>query len=89
MRRFPIDTLKIDRSFVHDIPESKEDTEIAATIIAMAHNLSLSVVAEGVENEAQTAFLRDHGCEFYQGYHFSRPLPAAKFGQLFLNTLAP
>lgn len=88
LRRFPIDTLKIDRSFVHDIPGSKEDTEIAATIIAMAHNLNLTVVAEGVESEAQAAFLREHGCEFYQGYHFSRPLPAAKFEQQFLDTSA-
>ncbi len=88
LRRFPIDTLKIDRSFVHDIPASREDTEIAATIIAMAHNLNLSVVAEGVETEEQTAFLREHGCEFFQGYHFSRPLPAGKLEQLFSTPAA-
>lgn len=83
LRRFPIDTLKIDRSFIHDIPSTKEDMEIAATIIAMAHNLNLTVLAEGVETEAQLAFLHQHGCELYQGYHFSRPLPAGKLVQLF------
>ena len=79
LKRFPIDELKIDRGFVRDLPEDSSDAEIAATIIAMARNLRLHVVAEGVETEAQAAFLAGQGCHAYQGYLFSRPLPAAAF----------
>ena len=78
LRRFPIDTLKIDQSFMHDIPHDTGAMEIAATIIAMARNLHLQVLAEGVETIEQLAFLKDHGCDTYQGYIFSGPLtPAA------------
>ena len=76
LKRFPISVLKIDHSFVRDIPDDKEDGEIVNTIIAMAHNLKIEVVAEGVETEAQIAFLRTCGCDCMQGYLFSRPLPA-------------
>ena len=76
LKRFPINVLKIDHSFVRDIPDDKEDAEIVNTIIAMAHNLKIEVVAEGVETEAQIAFLKVCGCDFMQGYVFSRPLPA-------------
>ena len=75
IRQFPIDRLKIDRSFVQNIPDSSDDASIAKAIIMMAHSLNLEVVAEGVETEAQLEFLREHGCEQIQGYFFSRPLP--------------
>ncbi|MEJ2650946.1 MAG: EAL domain-containing protein [Gammaproteobacteria bacterium] len=76
LKRFPISVLKIDYSFVRDIPEDKDDAEIVTTIIAMAHNLKIEVVAEGVETEEQVAFLRGCGCDCMQGYLFSRPMPA-------------
>jgi diguanylate cyclase (GGDEF)-like protein/PAS domain S-box-containing protein len=79
LKGFPIDTLKIDKSFVNDIPLHQDDMEIAATIIAMAHTLRLQVLAEGVETQAQLDFLREEGCDLYQGFLMSRPLPAADF----------
>jgi diguanylate cyclase (GGDEF)-like protein/PAS domain S-box-containing protein len=82
LKRFPIDELKIDRSFVRDIPADPDDAEIAATIIAMARNLRLRVIAEGVETAAQAEFLLAHGCEFAQGYRFSPAVPAAEFEAL-------
>lgn len=82
LKRFPLDELKIDRSFVRDIPDDSDDAEIAATIIAMARNLKLKVVAEGVETEEQAKFLADQGCEAYQGYLFRPPLPASEFEEL-------
>jgi len=75
LRRFPLDTLKIDRSFVKEIPADSDSAEITKAIIAMAHSLKLRVLAEGVETEEQYAFLRDHGCEVLQGFLYSRPLP--------------
>jgi diguanylate cyclase (GGDEF)-like protein len=77
LKRFPIDSLKLDRSFVTDLPDNEEDASIAQAVITMAHALKLKVIAEGVENEAQLAFLAAHGCNEMQGYHLSRPLPAA------------
>ncbi|MDT4842557.1 putative signaling protein [compost metagenome] len=75
LRRLPLDTLKIDRSFIQDIPDSHQDMEIIQAIIGMAHTLHLKVVAEGVETPQQLDFLREHGCDFVQGYLLSRPLP--------------
>ncbi len=75
LRRLPLDTLKIDRSFVQDIPESQQGMDIVQAIIGMAHTLKLKVVAEGVETPQQLEFLRKHGCDFIQGYLLSRPLP--------------
>jgi EAL domain-containing protein (putative c-di-GMP-specific phosphodiesterase class I) len=73
LKRFPINCLKIDRSFVEDIPHDPHGSEIATAIIAMAHKLHLSVVAEGVETEAQRDFLIAQGCESLQGYLFGKP----------------
>lgn len=75
LKRFPIHTLKIDRSFVMDIPDDRSDMEISAAVIAMAHKLDLKVVAEGVETEAQLRFLEDNRCDLCQGYLFARPMP--------------
>ena len=82
LKRFPIDVLKIDRSFVRGIPDESDDAVITNTIITMAHNLGRCVIAEGAETAAQIAFLRAHGCEAVQGYFFSKPLPADEFAAL-------
>jgi diguanylate cyclase (GGDEF)-like protein len=79
LKRFPIDNIKIDRSFIKDIPHSNDDATITRTIIDMTHNLRLKVVAEGVETAAQLDFLREHGCDEMQGYYFSRPLAEDAF----------
>ena len=76
LRRFPIDRVKIDQEFVHEIEVSRSSRAIIAAVIAMAHGLDLEVTAEGVETEAQVAFLRDHGCEEVQGYLFGKPVAA-------------
>ena len=80
LRRFPIDQIKIDRSFVNDVPGDGE--AIVTAIIAMAHSLHLSVVAEGVETAEQVDFLRKAGCDIMQGYYFARPMPAEQLGAL-------
>ena len=78
LKRFDIDTLKIDRSFVSELPHDPEDKAIATAIVAMGHSLHMKVVAEGVETPAQAACLRELGCDEMQGYLLSRPLhPAA------------
>lgn len=82
LKRFSIDKLKIDRSFIRDIPADHNDKELTATIVAMGHNLGLMVLAEGVETKEQLAFLGEQGCDYFQGYLFSRPLPAAELEQL-------
>ena len=82
LKQLPLDVLKIDKRFVDDIPHDRSGMEIAATIIAMAHTLGLRVLAEGVETEAQLAFLRDKGCDGIQGYLMRKPLPAEEFQRL-------
>ena len=79
LKRFPIDVLKIDQGFIRDIPQSEDDMAISAAIIAMGHSMGLSVLAEGVETEGPLAFLRERGCDAYQGYLCSRPVPADEF----------
>ena len=78
LKRFSVDTLKIDRSFVRDTPDDPEDCAITTAIVALAHSLKLKVVAEGVETKDQLAFLRGLGCDEMQGYLLSRPLPPAQ-----------
>jgi EAL domain-containing protein (putative c-di-GMP-specific phosphodiesterase class I) len=76
LKRLPIQVLKLDRTFVRDIETDPSDAEISAATLALAHNLGLTVVAEGVETEAQRAYLLQHQCDFMQGYLFSKPLSA-------------
>ncbi len=88
LKRFPITLLKIDRAFVHGIEEGEDDKAIVTAIIAMGHRLGLKVLAEGVENDAQRAFLRESGCDELQGYLFSRPLELAQFETLLARASA-
>ena len=86
LKRFPIDKLKIDQSFVRDITTDPDDAAITRAIINMAQSLKLKVIAEGVENEAQLDYLRQHACDEYQGYYCSKPLPADEFSALLQGT---
>ncbi len=79
LRLFPVDSLKIDKQFIDDIPNDKNDMEITSAIIALAHAMNLKVLAEGVETLAQLEFLKKKGCDSYQGYYHSRPLPVDEF----------
>lgn len=79
LKRFPVDTIKIDRSFVSDVTEDAEDASLCAAIISIAHHLGMKVVAEGVENREQWEFLRKKGCDFAQGYYMGRPMPLIDF----------
>jgi diguanylate cyclase (GGDEF)-like protein/PAS domain S-box-containing protein len=82
LKRYPIDTLKVDQSFVRDVTHDPNDASIVQAIIAMARSMQLRVIAEGVETEEQLTFLRTHGCEAVQGYLFSRPVPAEEAREL-------
>jgi EAL domain-containing protein (putative c-di-GMP-specific phosphodiesterase class I) len=82
LRRYPLDELKIDRSFLKDVPKNTDDAAIVGAMIAMAHGLGLGVVAEGIEHEAQLDFLRDRDCDEYQGFLSSKPLLASDFLKL-------
>ncbi|PTR16657.1 PAS domain S-box-containing protein/diguanylate cyclase (GGDEF)-like protein [Nitrosospira sp. Nsp2] len=85
VKRFPIDVLKIDRSFIDDITTSPADAAITTAVIDMAHSLKVRVVAEGVETIEQYEFLRKRGCDEIQGYYFARPLPAHEITKLLAN----
>jgi diguanylate cyclase (GGDEF)-like protein/PAS domain S-box-containing protein len=87
LKHFPLDLLKIDKSFIDDIPHLEDDMEIASSIIAMGHILGFKVLAEGVETPEQLAFLQEKGCDMYQGYIESRPVPAEEFVE-FLGKMA-
>ena len=86
LTRFPVGALKIDRSFVADVNDDAQDAAIVRTIIEMAHTLGFTVVAEGIETEAQARYLREHGCEQAQGYLFARPMPADELAQRLANS---
>jgi diguanylate cyclase (GGDEF)-like protein/PAS domain S-box-containing protein len=88
LRHFPVCKLKIDRSFVQAMTVNSDDAAITSTIINMGKSLNLTVIAEGVENEEQMSFLRDHGCDEIQGYYFSRPLAVADFPAKVRGTLS-
>ena len=87
LKRFPIDSVKLDRSFVEDIPHDVDSMAIAQAIIAMAHTLRLKVVAEGVESEAQVGFLRNEGCDEIQGHYFSAARAASEIPGIMRKTL--
>jgi len=87
LKRFPVDCLKVDRSFVRDIPDDADDMAITRSVILLAHSMGLSVVAEGVETEAQRSFLVECGCDEMQGFLFSKPLPPAELAERVLGHL--
>jgi len=82
LKRFPIDTIKVDRSFVRELPANEEDRAITDAIIAMGKSLKMTIVAEGVETEGQIEFLRNHACDEFQGFYFSKAVPAAAITDL-------
>ena len=82
LKRFRVDTLKIDQSFVRHMHKERDDAAIVLAIISLAHSLGLKVIAEGVERSEDCGFLRQHGCDEMQGYYFSKPLPAKEFAEL-------
>lgn len=85
LKHFPLDVLKIDKSFVDDVTESQQGRELVSTIINMGHILGFAVMAEGVELEVQREFLQENMCDYYQGYLTSEPLPPKEFESRFLN----
>jgi EAL domain-containing protein (putative c-di-GMP-specific phosphodiesterase class I) len=89
LKRFPIDSLKIDKSFVHDITTDANDATIVSAVISMARSLKQCVIAEGVETEEQITFLQAHSCDEAQGYYFSKPVVAQKFAKLLETGIAP
>lgn len=88
LKVFPVDYLKIDQSFIADLGTSADSDAILLSIVGLAHNLRLKVVAEGVETKAQLDFLKANGCDVFQGYYFSKPIPAAQFYALLLDSSA-
>ena len=83
LKRFPVQKLKIDQSFMRDLTVDRDDAGIVTAVVAMAKSLNLEVIAEGVETAEQLAFLAKLDCDEYQGYYFSRPVPAGEFTRLF------
>lgn len=89
VKRFPIDVIKVDKSFIRDIPSDADDKILTETIIRMAKSLKLTVVAEGVETKEQVDFLQQHACDEYQGFYFSKPVSAEEFTTQWSERLAP
>jgi diguanylate cyclase (GGDEF)-like protein/PAS domain S-box-containing protein len=89
LKRFPVERLKIDKSFIQDLTKDEDDRAVTAAIISLGQKLNLRVIAEGVENEAQIAFLRKNHCDELQGFHFSRPVPADEAVALLNGSLLP
>jgi EAL domain-containing protein (putative c-di-GMP-specific phosphodiesterase class I) len=85
LKRFPVQQLKIDRSFVQDLPSNTNDAQLVCTMITLAHNLNMHVVAEGVETPEQAGFLHAQGCDIAQGYLFSRPVPASAIENILIE----
>jgi EAL domain-containing protein (putative c-di-GMP-specific phosphodiesterase class I) len=81
LKRFPVTRIKIDKSFVENALSHKADAAIVNAVIAIAHGLGMKVIAEGVETKAQLMFLRSLDCDSFQGYYFSKPLPAVEFSE--------
>jgi len=88
IRRFPLDRLKIDRSFIQDIMTNPDDAEMIISIIALGHSMKLKVLAEGVETKEQLLYLQEQGCDEVQGFYFSKPLPADELGALLTQPAA-
>jgi len=85
LKRLPIDKLKIDQSFINDLPDDEEDATITKSVIALAQSLNLKVIAEGVETEAQKNFLVENGCKNIQGYFYGEPMQVAEMEGVFLK----
>ncbi len=85
LKHFPVNTLKIDRSFIQHVTVDADDAAIVRGVIGLAHNMQLNVVAEGIEEQSQLAFLEETGCDYGQGYHYSRPVDVNTFTQLFME----
>jgi EAL domain-containing protein (putative c-di-GMP-specific phosphodiesterase class I) len=84
LKRLPLDELKIDQSFVRDINHDNNDAMIVKTIIEMAQNFDLHVIAEGVEDEEQLMYLKENGCRLFQGYFFGKPMPPEEIERLYM-----
>lgn len=89
LKRFPVNQLKVDRSFVRDLTTDPQDEAIVGAIISLAQRFGLQVVAEGVETEAQAAKLRELGCRHAQGYYFAKPMPAPDLAHLLQSATLP
>jgi diguanylate cyclase len=88
LRKFPLDALKVDQSFVRQLSNSGSEAAIVIAVISMARSLKLRVIAEGIETQAELDFLRAHQCDEAQGYYFSEPIPADKFMEVLRHGLA-
>ncbi len=89
LKRFPIDTLKIDRAFIHGLPEDSKDGAIVTSLIGLGEHLGFDVLAEGVETQPQRDFLHSRGCRFIQGFFYARPMEADDFGKQLMGKLEP
>lgn len=89
LKDFPIDILKIDKSFVDDVGKGEGNEGIVLAILRMAESLNISCIAEGIETQQQVDFFKAHGCEFLQGYHFSKPIDGDSLHAMLINTSPP